>query len=198
MGWTIKFNKKAEREFTTIIDRQYERKMMCNKGFFIGFLLATITTISWANECHLKYGGHEMTKGSFDGPTECHNVEQETLSVNGPLTMCHSKIGSVSVNGPLTIRHSHINKLKVNGFLKAYHSHFKTIRAHGKLKLHNSEVDHIIYTKSPSWGHYKVYLYNGTQVKHDINFQQGGGIVYKAQNVKVKGDIHGAQVESMS
>lgn len=164
----------------------------------VGCFLTTVIVSGWANECHLKYGGHEMTKGSFDGPTECHNVQQETLSVNGPLTMCHSKIDSVSVNGPLMIRHSHVHKSQVHGYLQAYDSHFKTIRAHGKLKLHNTEVGQIIYPKSPKWGHYKVYLYKGTQVKHNINFQQGGGIVYKAKDAKVDGHIHGAQVKPLS
>lgn len=168
------------------------------KGFLIGVLLATITTISWANECHLKYGGHRSNKASFDGPTECHNVKQNTLSVNGPLSLCHSSIHSVSINGPLIIRHSRIHDLKINGYLKAFDSHFETIHAHGKLKLHNSHVNEIVYPNSPSWGHYKVYLYKGTHVKHNINFQQGGGIVYKAQDAEVNGHIHGAQVKSLS
>lgn len=169
------------------------------RGFnvLVGCFLTTAIVTSWANQCHLKYGGYRSNQSSFDGPTECYNVDQDALKVNGPLSIEHSKVKRLTVDGPATLRHSDIHTLTINGYLQAYHSHIQHIQAHAKLKLHNSTVGNIDEGGS-SWRHYKVYLYKGTQVTGHIHFKHDNGIIYKASNAHIKGSVSGAEVKPMS
>ncbi|MDO8955093.1 MAG: hypothetical protein Q7V63_09640 [Gammaproteobacteria bacterium] len=172
--------------------------------------LCSLPLIAVAN-CSLNNGGYQANSISFDGPTTCSGGQADaisvngpllvsnevisTLSVNGPIAANHAKVSSLSINGQLNLHNSTVDTLTINGALQSVNSTISSVNAQGNLRFVNSTVGNIVIPHAPSAGHYTIYLQGKTVVNGNINFQEGGGIVYQSSTAKVTGTITGASVK---
>jgi len=165
--------------------------------------------LSYADECVLSSGG--VKKGNeFIGATTCSKVTESDIKVTGPFSLEKSTIAKVNVKGPstannatvahftvmgpLTLSESKVDQLTLIGTLNANDSAIADIIVTGNLVLVDSKVGNIIVKKNPNIS--KIYLKGDTEVKGNITFKGGNGVIYQEKNARILGKVDGGKVET--